>query len=589
MKKLGIILLTALFLSGCGIPTKSEVNQTQDKIKNNHAPVITILGESTNEDDLNIIRDQLQQNGFKVKLDIAPDFGTYRNLRTKGNYDIAYINWTTVTGNPDYAVRDTYIGGGTVSTINDNKVDNLINKAARENSSDAKQTYKELENYLIFKKAYSIPLYQNKKNRTFNQNVLNKDSVRLPKARAIPWETLEYNKKTDSNKRTLNLSQTENELTSLDPIKANDGSVNTLNTNMYIRLVNLTDKDKPVADGSLSRNFATSKDNKSFYFKLRDDVNFTKVKNKKAVDTGKKVTADDVIYSLNRAKDKNAVPEHQTYNLYESIDKVDKVKNVNELENVQTSKGQSIKDALSVDQVVSNSKEVDNDKGKYQVVKIDTKRAFPQVLNYLAHQSAGIVSKEQVSKVNAHNPASGKRYGDAVKENKGKSYSPDIYASGPYIMTEKSNYKAQFAKNPNYLKGTQYEPNISNINVNFSDDPDSALSKLRNGELDMLDELTEDKFMIVDDDKKLKRLENDSNSVTYLNINMKNKKFQNQTDLRRALLYSINQEQFKVFYHHDKKNAASVVTPLVDTGNKLKPDTTKVQKALNQYNKNKNQ
>ena len=50
-------------------------------------------------------------------------------------------------------------------------------------------------------------------------------------------------------------------LTSLDPIKGNDGSINTLNTNMYVRLVNLTDDDVVVSDGSLSRNHAIAEGN----------------------------------------------------------------------------------------------------------------------------------------------------------------------------------------------------------------------------------------------------------------------------------------------------------------------------------------
>ncbi len=42
------------------------------------------------------------------------------------------------------------------------------------------------------------------------------------------------------------LTQVNGDLTSLDPIKGNDGSINQLNTNMYVRLVNLTDDDNVV-------------------------------------------------------------------------------------------------------------------------------------------------------------------------------------------------------------------------------------------------------------------------------------------------------------------------------------------------------
>ena len=65
---------------------------------------------------------------------------------------------------------------------------------------------------------------------------------------------IEFNDTSKNTTEPLILHQTINSLTSLDPIKGNDGSINTLNTNMYVRLVNLTDTDEVVSDGSLSYN-----------------------------------------------------------------------------------------------------------------------------------------------------------------------------------------------------------------------------------------------------------------------------------------------------------------------------------------------
>src|SRR5690606_1671394 len=108
-------------------------------------------------------------------------------------------------------------------------------------------------------------------------------------------------------------------LTSLDPIKGNDGSINQLNTNMYVRLINLTDDDQITSEGSLSHNHTIAEGNSEYYFLLRDDINFAKIEDKKAVDTGERVGADDVVFSLLRAKDKNSVPDHRTYSLHEHI------------------------------------------------------------------------------------------------------------------------------------------------------------------------------------------------------------------------------------------------------------------------------
>ena len=118
------------------------------------------------------------------------------------------------------------------------------------------------------------------------------------------------------------MSQTNSTLTSLDPIKGNDGSINMLNTNMYVRLVNLTDDDKVVSDGSLSYNYAIADGNKDYYFLLRDDINFARVQDGHAVDSGVLVGGEDVIYSLERAKNKDSVPNHKTYSLHENIDTV---------------------------------------------------------------------------------------------------------------------------------------------------------------------------------------------------------------------------------------------------------------------------
>lgn len=69
------------------------------------------------------------------------------------------------------------------------------------------------------------------------------------------WTTGENLDFVDESKRLTEpfiMSQTNPSLTSLDPIKGNDGSINILNTNLYIRLVNLTDDDEVTSEGSLS-------------------------------------------------------------------------------------------------------------------------------------------------------------------------------------------------------------------------------------------------------------------------------------------------------------------------------------------------
>ncbi|MGE7023569.1 ABC transporter substrate-binding protein [Solibacillus cecembensis] len=592
-------IVAAVALTGC-VETKSDVKETDKKVDETAGakPVLELLGMAANEQDLNIVRDQLVKNGFDVKLNIQPDYGSFKAQEDAGNYDISHSGWTTVTGNPDYAVRGLFKTGGDYSRISDAKIDELIDEASTLTGDAAKEKYKEFEQTLVFDNAYIVPLYISQKFQGIYAKEVNPDTVLLPKSRAQVWETMSFNDTAKNKSETLVLHQTMPSLTSLDPVRGNDGSINTLNTNMNVRLVNLTDTDEVVSEGSLSYNHAMSENNEEFYFVLRDDINFAKVENKKAVDTGDLVSAEDVVFSLNRAKDQNAVPDHRTYSIHENIETVEIVSDITALEAVKTADGGTVLDALSKDlpaavaQVVANEADVDNAAGKYQVVKITTPAAFPQVLNYLAHQSGGIVSEAAVTAVNtfdvaSYDPNKDVAYGDQATITEGATYANHLAASGPYILVQKNDYEATFVKNPAYLVGTKNEPKVNNISVRFIQDNDSALSALRNGEIHVLQTVPETKVDVVEGDSNLKLKTFDSNGVAYLIFNPKGREVSDSVDLRKAVLYSINQDEIISYYQGKKKPAVSTVSPLVDTGLKVEADSAKVKEHLNAYNASK--
>ncbi|WP_375138403.1 MULTISPECIES: ABC transporter substrate-binding protein [Bacillaceae] len=594
-----LLLVFLLVLSACTVQTKDDVSNKVNDGEKKEAIEIEILSTSANESDVNILRDQLTKNGFEVKLNLQPDFGSFKAQEDAGNFDVSMSSWTTVTGNPDYAVRSLFITGGDYSIISDPKLDKLINKASTQTPEEYKGTYKELEDHLVFEKAYIAPLYISNKNQAVNTDILKEKSVRLSKSRALAWDSIDFADTTKRDKEPLKLTQSMSTLTSLDPIKGNDGSINQLNTNMYIRLVNLTDDDKITSDASLSLNHAIAEGNTEYYFVLRNDIRFAKVENKKAVDSGERVGAEDVIFSLNRAKDKDSVPDHRTYSLHEHIKKVEIVEDVASLESVKLSneKG-TVKDALNKDLeseitgLVKAKEDADQKNGKYQVVKMTTTEPFPQVLNYLAHQSAGIVSKKQVESINTYDVASFDvkkdiPYGDQSTVTEGSQYNNTLYTSGPYIMLYKNDYEAVFQKNPAYMEGGEYEPYINRVSVRFIKDPDSAFSALRSSEIDMLSGVPETKFDILKEDSKMKLQSIQSNAVSYLLFNTKNRDVAQSENLRKAVLYSINQDEFIQFYKGDKAKAISTVSPLVDTGNELSPDAEKVKKALEAYRSEK--
>jgi peptide/nickel transport system substrate-binding protein len=589
-----VFLALVLFAAGC-VNTKSDV--AEDSKNDGKKPTIEILGMSSSESDINILRDQLVKNGFDVKLNVQPDYGSFKSQQDAGNYDVALSSWTTVTGNPDYAVRSVFKSGGDYSNIADDKVDKLIDEASTQTPEEFTKTYKALEDRLVFEKAYIAPLYISYKAQGINKDVLNTDTVRLSKSRALAWETIDFNDEAKRASDPLIMQQSIPTLTSLDPIKGNDGSINTINTNMYVRLVNLTDDDNVTADGSLSRNYSIGEGNSEYYFLLRDDINFAKVTDKKAVDSGERVGADDVIFSLNRAKDKDSVPDHRTYTLHEHIKDAEVVTDLKELDG-KTNDGKTIRESLEngldqkISSLVDDKNDADNGSGKYQVVKMTTTEPFPQVLNYLAHQSAGIVSKKQVESINTYDVASFDvkkdiPYGDQNTVTEGDKYDNSLYASGPYIMTYKNDYEAVFQKNPAYMKGTENEAKISNINVRFIAEADSALSALRNGEIHFYYGVPETKYETVEKDDKLKLQRIESNGVSYLLFNSKGRDVSKSDDLRKAVLYSINQDEFIDYYQGNKIKAVSTVSPLVDTGNELKADSDKVKEFLKKYNESK--
>lgn len=602
MKKSFLLILLAFVLVAAGcVNTKSE-NEKKSGAKSggNQSDVeIEILGMSSGEDDMNIVRDQLVKNGFKVKLNIQPDYGSFKAQEDAGNYDVSLSGWTTVTGNPDYAVRSLFISGGDYSKLDDKEIDQLIDKAAEETPEEYAQTYKDLEQRLVFDKAYIAPLYSSYKTQAVNKDILNPDSVRLSKSRSLAWEDIDFNDSSKRDSDPLILSQAESTLTSLDPVKGNDGSINMLNTNMYVRIVNLTDDDQITSDGSLSYNNSIADGNSEYYFILRDDINFAKITDKKPEDTGVRVGAEDVVFSLNRAKDKNSVPDHRTYSLHEHIKDVDIVTDLSELEDTkQANSDVTIREALEdgldtkISELVADKTKANNKEGKYQVVKVTTTEPFPQVLNYLAHQSAGIVSKEQVESINtydveSYDPNKDVAYGDQSTVTEGGNYDNHLYASGPYILSHKDDYEAVFYKNPGYMKGTDHEPHINTVEVRFIKDQDSTLSALRNGEIYVYYGVPETKYDVVENDDKLRLQTIESNAVTYLLFNTENRDVAKSEDLRKAVLYSINQDEIIDFYHGNKIKAVSTVSPLVDTGNELKADSKKAKEFLQKYQEGK--
>ena len=610
MKKriLAALLCAAMMLTatGCNVKTKDDVTggstsssetTSESTTASGDKVTVKLLTTSSNETDANVIRDQLTKAGFNVELNMQPDYSSSQAQEAAGNFDLEISGWTTVTGNPDYAVKSLFKTGGDYnkSPVADSEIDALIEQAGTETPEEYVNTYAEFEKKLVEENAYIVPLYTSYKAQAVNTTVLVPESVHISKSRSMKWEDIEFVDSSKNETDSLLLTQTLSTLTSLDPIKGNDGSINMLNTNMYVRLVNLTDDDQITSEDSLSYNHAIAEGNQEYYFILRDDINFAKVENKQAVDSGEMVGAEDVVFSLERAKDPNSVPEHRTYTLHESMDTIEIVTDLAALDAQKVSGSDTtvcaaLEEGLAtpISELVADKTAVDNAAGKYQVVKVTTKEPFPQVLNYLAHQSAGVVSKNQVESINTWDVATYDRntdigYGDQSVVTEGSTYDNHLMASGPYILLYKNDYEVVFQANPAYMPGTDSAPRIKNITVKFIADNDAALSALRSGEVHCLYSVPETKYDTVESDPNLQLTKIEANSVSYMIFNLREGSQMNNVTLRKAVLAAINQEDLIAVHAGQKLPAYTTLSPLVDTGNKLVYEEGKAQELLAQY------
>lgn len=613
-KAISIIMCVLLLISisACSVKTKSDTkpveepttstssNDQPNTSTNSAGPVdLTLLAMSSNETIVNIVRDQLSKNGFNIELNIQPDYSSFKSQVSAGNYDIMITNWMTGPGNGDYAVRSLFTSSGDYNDthISNPEVDKLVDEAAELTSDKAVDVYRQLEEKLVTENAYIIPLYNSQKNEAYNKILM--EPIRVKKGREPAWEQLDFVDKQKRDSEPLIMTNKYDVLTSLDPIKANDGSTIMENTNLYVRLMNLDDENIPTTDGSLSYEKAIAEGNREVYFILRDDINFSKVENMKAVDSGELVGAEDVVFSLNRAKDKDAVPDHRTYSIHNALGDVDIITDLKSLDEIKTTgTDDSIRKTLEaaiptpITELTENKEAVDNASGKYQVVRVSTKTPFPQIINTLAHPSAGILCKRQVESVNTYDMASYDRnkdvtYGDQSTITEGETYNNTLYCSGPYIAVYKNDYEIMFEKNPAYMKGTEYEPKVKQISSKIIKDQDSAISALRSGEVYYTKSVPDTHCDLLKDDPVVQLVSKPGNGVTYMACSLSTGSPCSDINLRQAILYTINQDDIVAVYKNTVKKAFSTLTPVVDTGLELNCDLNKAQEFLNKYMENK--
>ncbi len=585
-------VLLATLLAGCG--TKTPDNSADEK------PKVVILANAGWGDDAyaNVIRDQLEKAGFAPSISLQPDYASWRSQVDAGNFDLAITYWVTTNGSPDYAVRGVFRSDGDFNLygINDPKLDEYIDTAAKQTPAEYMQTYSDLEDYMVSEMAYVLPIYVSMRTETFNTDVLNADTVRMPKSRALVWEELRFKNPDDNATRTYVTSQLYSDLLPLDPIRSDDSSTFLGITNGYIRLLNLADDDTLTTKSSLTRGYTLAENGTDFYFLLRDDVHFCKVENMHAVDTGEIVSAEDVVYSVERMMDKNAAPDNVNYGNFETVDSVAAITDLESLKGIQTKDGGSVYDELQksapsdITALTDKATDVNNASGTYQVIRLSTKYVFPQALNAFAHNAGGIVSKKQIEAVNKKfltDPASydvktDMLYGDQMWYTEGAAYDNNMVCSGPYIPIKRTDYGMTFEANPYYMPTEdKYTPKIKTIEVKFISDMENAFAALRAGEIHALYCMPAEKIALANKEANLMTKEVASNAYNYCAFNFKG--IFSDVNLRKAAQFAVNQEQISAVFDNRLIPTYSPLTPVLGTGKTIVADAEKSAAYLNAW------
>ena len=240
----------------------------------------------------------------------------------------------------------------------------------------------------------------------------------------------------------------------------------------------------------------------------------------------------------------------------------------------------------AIEALTDDKTEANNAEGIYQVVRVTTHFPFPQVLNYLAHQSGSVVSQEQVTRINNWNVAYfdinvHTIYGDQMNLTVGPTYDYHLWVSGPFVPIYRTDYNIFFERNPGYKVGTEWAPRVLNVDMLFIPNKDAEIVAFRSDETHLLFFVPPDQFDLV--------TQNDNHYLIIVPSHAHNHMVPNFNGvlgsryLRLAVLYSINQADIMAFYQHRYYPASSPISSMVNTGNEIVADPERVAYFLNRF------
>jgi peptide/nickel transport system substrate-binding protein len=159
-----------------------------------------------------------------------------------------------------------------------------------------------------------------------------------------------------------------------------------------------------------------------------------------------------------------------------------------------------------------------------------------------------------------------------------------LWCSGPYQLISADDYGIEYQKNPGYMpEDERFAPSIANIYMKFIKDTSSATSAFRAGEVDILGSVAATDVEVVEADAKNTVLKRSSNGVTYAVYNLQEGSKMRDVNLRKAVMYAIDQNDFIAYNNGYVMPVYSTVGTLVNTGNLLTKDLVAANKYLATY------
>ena len=156
-----------------------------------------------------------------------------------------------------------------------------------------------------------------------------------------------------------------------------------------------------------------------------------------------------------------------------------------------------------------------------------------------------------------------------------------LWCSGPYQLIKADDYGIEYEKNPGYMpEDERFAPSIKYIYMKFIKDTTSATSAFRAGEVDILGSVSANDVASVESDAKFTVLKRSSNGVTYAVFNLLEGSKMTDVNMRKAVLYAINQNDFVAYNDGYGMPVYSTVGTLVETGNVHAQDLVKANHYL---------